>query len=162
MGAVNTSEVSEFRKLRFESIGDLRKEVDRLVAADAAGKLRRTGNWSVGQVFGHLAAWINYGWDGYPMRVPWFIRLILKMRVKKMLRDGMPRGVKIPNTPGGTYATEALSTEEGAARLKKALERLQAGEVAKFDSPAFGPLSHEDRIRLNIRHAELHLGYLHP
>ncbi len=37
--------------------------------------------------------------------------------------------------------------------------RLKNGEPCTHDSPAFGALSHEDRIRLNLRHAELHLGY---
>ena len=49
---------------------------------------------------------------------------------------------------------------EGAARLRKAVARLQAGEPARYDSPAFGPMNHEERIQLNLRHAELHLSFL--
>lgn len=148
------------RKLRFNTIDDLLAEMDRLIEAESGGKLQSTGNWTLGQIFGHLAAWIDYGYDGYPMTVPWFIRLILKFKVKGYLKNGMPAGVKIPKTPGGTYATAALSTDEGALRLRKSLDRLKRGEVAKFDSPAFGPMSHDDRILLNLRHAELHLGFV--
>ena len=68
---------AEHRALRFDSLDELQAEIDRIVAADQGGRLRRTGNWTVGQTFGHLATWINYGWEGYPFKVPWFIKLIL-------------------------------------------------------------------------------------
>ena len=160
---IDTGKVTERRKLRFQSLAELSAEVDRIAQADAAGRLRTTGNWSPGQVLGHLAAWINYGWDGYPFPTPpWFVRFFLKFMRKKYLRDGMPGGVKIPNAEHGTYGTEKLSTDEGAARLRNAIKRLQSGEAPRFDSPAFGRMSHDDRIALNLRHAELHLSFLHP
>ncbi|TWT41677.1 hypothetical protein RAS1_27980 [Phycisphaerae bacterium RAS1] len=159
---VDTSKVKEHRALRFATIDQLLTEIDSIEAADTEGRLKRVGNWTTGQVFGHLATWINYGWEGYPMKVPWFIRLILKFKVRAYLRDGMPQGVKIPNTADGTFGTEVLTTQEGARRLRAALRRLQKGEPARFHSPAFGPLSDADRIQLNLRHAELHLGYLVP
>jgi hypothetical protein len=74
----------------------------------------------------------------------------------------MSGGVRIPRAENGTYGTDVLSTEEGAARLRAALQCLTGCQPCKFDSPAFGPMSHNDRIALNLRHAELHLGYLHP
>lgn len=49
---------------------------------------------------------------------------------------------------------------DAAERLLVALRRLEQRQQADYDSPAFGPMSHEDRVRLNLRHAELHLGYL--
>jgi len=160
--AVNTAK-AERRPLRFAGIDELRAEVDRIVKADQAGVLRCTGNWSAGQVFGHVAAWIDYGYEGYPMKPPpFFIRWILRRKVKQYLRDGMPVGVRIPGVPVGTHGVDELSIDEGAARLRKALARLESGERCPHDSPAFGPMSHDDRIALNLRHAELHLGFLHP
>lgn len=160
-GGVDTSR-AEHRSLRFNSIEDVLAEIDRIVAADQSGRLRCAGNWTAGQTFGHLATWINYGWDGYPFKVPWFIRLILRSKVRRMLSDGMPRGVRIPKAEAGTYGVEPLSTEEGAERLRAALRRLRSGDPPRFHSPAFGEMSLEDRVRLNLRHAELHLGFLHP
>lgn len=160
---IDTSKAKDRRSLRFNTIDALLQEVDRLAAADKAGKLRRSGNWTLGQACGHLAAWIDYGYEGYPMAPPpWPIRVILRLRVKKYLRDGMPFGVRIPKVENGTFATEPLSTEDGTERLRRALKRLQSGEQVKFDSPAFGPMPHEVRIALHLRHAELHLGFLHP
>ncbi len=158
---INTAHVGEHRKLRFDTIDEALAEMDRIVAAEGDGRLRSLGNWTPGQVFGHVAAWIEYGYGGYPLkRPPWFVRLFLRMQLKKYLRQGMPQGVKIPQVENGTYGIEPMSTSDGAERLRRAFQRLQRGELAKFDSPAFGPISHEDRIQLNLRHAESHLGFL--
>ena len=150
------------RQLRFDMIDGLLREIDQIVAAEKEGRLKAIGHWTAGQVLGHVAAWIEYGYAGYPMKPPpWFIRVILRFQVKKYLRKGMPSGVRIPYVAEGTYGIEKMSVEEGAKRLRQALARLQQGEPAKYDSPAFGPMSHEDRIQLNLRHAELHLSFLH-
>jgi hypothetical protein len=53
-----------------------------------------------------------------------------------------------------------MPTVAAANRLLAALRRLQSGEEAKFDSPGFGAMSMADRVQLNLRHAELHLGFL--
>jgi hypothetical protein len=158
--ATKTGRLS-YRKLRFNSIAEVNSELDRIAELDRTGRLRTSGNWTAGQIMAHLAAWIEYGYDGYPLKAPpWFIRWILQLRLPKMLESGMPRGVKIPGIPGGTTGADDIPTDQGIARLKKAFQRLETGEQAAHDSPAFGKMSHADRIRLNLRHAELHLGYL--
>ena len=149
------------RKLRFEKITDLTAELDRILAAERAGTLRTNGQWSPGQILGHLASWINYAYVGYPMRrPPWPIRMILRWKVSKYLRDGMPTGVRIPRTKDGTFGIEPMGLAEGDKRLREALERLSRREPAKYESPAFGPMSLDQRIQLTLRHAELHLGFL--
>lgn len=157
---IDTGKVTERRSLHFQSIDDVLAEVDRIVNADKAGTIQCKGNWTAGQVLGHLASWINYSYEGYPMKTPWFIRVILRFMKKKYLRNGMPAGVKIPGTAEGTFGTELVTTEQGAQKLRQALQRLQRGEPSKFDSPAFGPMSLNERIALNLRHAELHLSFL--
>lgn len=159
---VDTAKVTDRRKLRHDSVDALLADVDKIVAADKAGKLRRTGNWSAGQAMNHLATWINYAYEGFPMRVPWFIRVLIKLKLGRYLKAGMNAGVHIPGAVGGTYATEPTSIDEGAKKLRAALSRLKNREPAKFDSPAFGKLSDDDRVSLNLRHAELHLSFLHP
>jgi hypothetical protein len=160
---VDTAKVADRRKLRFDRIDDVLADVDRIAAADKAGRLRRTGNWTAGQTFGHLASWITYGYEGYPIAPPpWFIRWILRRKVRQYLKEGMPAGARIPKVEHGTLATQDMPTDAGAERLRQALRRLSAGERCPHDSPAFGPMSHEDRVALNLRHAELHLSFLHP
>lgn len=158
---VNPKQVQEFRTLHFSSIDECIAEINRLVAADSKGTLRHLANWTPGQIMFHLAAWIEYGYDGYPIAPPpRFIRWILRLGLSRMLRKGMSRGVRIPGIKEGTVGIEDMPTTAAAERLINAMNRLRSGEESEFDSPAFGPMSHDDRIRLNLRHAELHLGYL--
>ena len=159
---IETGKVQDRRKLRFQSIDELLADMDRIVIADKAGALRRTGNWTAGQAFGHLASWLNYAHEGYPNRPPWFIRAFLRLKKKKYMRDGMPAGVRIPGVAEGTFATQRMSTEQGSQALRQSLLRLKSGEPAKFESPAWGPMNLEDRIAMQLRHAELHLSFLHP
>jgi Protein of unknown function (DUF1569) len=159
--SVDTAKSTEYRKLRFESIDDLLKELDAIDAAAYAGRLQTTGNWTAGQILSHLAAWIEYGYIGFPIAAPpWIFRMILKMLSKRYLKSGFPRGVRIPGTTNGTTGQDDAPYDEASQRYRTAFLRLKNGEQCKFDSPAFGAMSHEDRIRLNLRHAELHLGYL--
>jgi hypothetical protein len=158
---MNTSTISEYRKLRFQSIDDCEEEVQRIVRADREGRLQANGNWTAGQILAHLSAWIEYAYEGYPLKSPpFFIRWVLRLRLKKMLEKGMPRGTRIPGIKNGTTGMDDMPTSAAADRFLAALARLSSTEETKFDSPAFGALSQEDRIRLNLRHAELHLGYL--
>lgn len=157
---VNTGKVDR-RKLRFENLDQLLGELDRIQQAHESDRIKLQGNWSLGQILSHLAAWIEYGYVGYPMKPPpFFIRWILKLMVRKYLNSGMPSGVKIPGTKEGTFGQDDVPVEQAMQRLRENIERLKSREPASFDSPAFGPMSHDDRITLNLRHAELHLGFV--
>jgi hypothetical protein len=73
----------------------------------------------------------------------------------------MRAGVKIPRVPGGTLATEPLPLDEALARLRRVMERLKT-EAPTAPNFIVGPLTHEEWIAINLRHAELHLGFLIP
>lgn len=157
--SLDTAKVTGCRSLRFETADEMMKDVERLVAAERGGTLTRFGNWTLGQALGHLAAWVDYAFDGYPMkRPPWIIRAIIRLSKNKYVHKRMPRGVKIPGIEGGTKATEVLPTEEGLARFERAWARLKKSTPTQ-ESPIFGELTHAEWIGLNLRHAELHLGY---
>jgi len=149
------------RHLRLESLGDLRLELGRIEQADQEGRLETTGQWTAGQILAHLAAWIEYGYEGYPMRKPsLLLRWFLRWKLPSYLQHGMAAGVRIPGVPGGTYGIDRMEVSKAAERLHRAIGRLEAKEPCPHDSPAFGPMSFDDRVRLNLRHAELHLGFL--
>ena len=150
------------RELRFQSLSELRAEVERLLVADRQGTLKTSGNWTAGQIFGHLASWIEWGYDGYPPSVktpPWILRVVLKLMKHSMLNKPMRRGVWLPGVQGGTYGTEPCETQAGGARLLKALDLL-ASTPPTFPSLALGLLSLEEATKLHLRHCELHLGFL--
>lgn len=158
---VNTKSVTDRRPLRFDTPQQMWADIDRLAAADRLGTLRRSGNWTLGQNLGHLAAFVDYAYDGFPGRPPWIIRVILKPMKNKYIRKGLPSGVKIPGTAGGTWAIEAIPLEDGLERMRKAWDRLL--KVAPSDPhPLFGKITHEEWKQLHLRHAELHLSFLHP
>ena len=158
---VNTGKVVGRRILRFESIAQVLAEVDRLAEAERTGRLRRLGNWTLGQTLGHLAAWAEYSYTGAPLKPPFFIRWIFKFRKRKFLYGPMKAGVKIPGVMGGTLATEPLPLDETLPRMRRVMERLQS-EAPAAPNVLIGPLKHEEWIALNLRHAELHLGFLIP
>jgi hypothetical protein len=158
---VDTGAVANRRILRFESVDQAMADVDRLVEAERAGRLKRLGNWTLGQTLGHLAAWSEYGYTGFPLKVPFFIRWILRLRKQKFLYGPMRAGVKIPRVEGGTLATDPMTTEEGLGRFRRVMERLKT-EAPTDPSPILGQLTHAETIAINLRHAELHLGFFIP
>ncbi len=152
------------RKLHFSTLSDIVAEAERLAAAERDGKLKTLGNWTPGQVFNHVASWAGYPYEGFPDRLktpPLPIRWILKLAKKKVLNKGMPQGVRIPKVEGGTVGTEPLSTEDALKKLRVAISRLES-TPPRHASPAFGEMTHDDVKRLNMRHAELHFGFLQP
>lgn len=160
--AIDTKAVTDRRKLRFDGVAALRADLEQLETAHRAGAVRHTGNWTPGQILAHVAAFANYAHDGYPMRSPpWFIRLIVKARKNTYLREGLPVGVRIPGVPGGTVGADNVPFDEGLARLRAALDRIERTAPTR-PNPLFGPLTHEEWILMQVRHAELHLSFLHP
>jgi len=160
-GPVDTKKAPRHRKLRYQSIDQALAEVDRLVAAERAGRLQRLGNWTLGQVLGHLSTWAEYSYTGAPLKVPFFIKWILRLRKRKFLYEPMPTGARIPGIKGGTLGTDPLPLDEAEGRYRRVLERLKS-ESPTAQNPIFGVLTHDEWIALHLRHAEGHLGFTVP
>jgi hypothetical protein len=158
---VDTGKVAGRRTLRFHSIDEALADVERLVEADRAGRLKRLGNWTLGQALGHVATWAEYAFTGAPIKAPFFVRWIVGLRKRKYLYESMPSGVRIPRVEGGTLGTDPLTLEEGRERFRRAFGRLK-NEPPTAPSPVFGMLTHEEAIALNLRHTELHLSFFVP
>lgn len=147
------------RTLRFSEVKEVIADVEKLADAERAGRLRCLGNWTFGQSLNHLATWVDYAYDGIPMKIPFFVRWIAKPMKKRMLTQPMKPGQRIPRIKDGTLATEAVSTEAGLAHFQKSFDRL-ANETPSRPSPLFGPMTHQEWIALQLRHAELHLSMM--
>jgi hypothetical protein len=159
---INTKKVRNRRKLRFERLDEAVRDAESLAVAERRGALRASGNWTLGQALGHLATWATYPFDGYPEmpQPPRFVRLLLRPLRWWFFNRGLPAGVSIPGVPGGTFGVDEMPTEEGRARMRFAFERL-ARENPACTHPMFTGMKHENWIKLNLRHAELHLGFFH-
>jgi hypothetical protein len=147
------------RVLHFDRLDQVINDADALAAAERAGKLRQLGNWTLGQTCGHLAAWVDYGYDGIPMKIPWFVRILTRPMKNSVLNKPMKPGRNIPGVNAGTLAVDLLPTEVGVDRLRRACARLEAGPPAT-PHPLYGSLTAEEWKKLKLRHAELHLSFL--
>lgn len=157
MPPVNTAKVNR-RPLVFASTQDILRDAESLVAAERDGRLERLGNWTLGQALGHVATWIDYGFDGYPMKTPWFLKILGPLLKRSVLSGSLRAGMRIPGVAEGTYATEMLPTDEGLRRLRDAFARLDAAAPAK-PNPVFGRLTHEEWKKLHRSHAALHMSF---
>lgn len=162
---VNTKQ-AERRTLRFADVGELLAELDRLEAANAAGTLRSTGNWSAGQNLEHIARFWKAPIDGFPenLRPPFLFKLIIQLLFKKkaLAGDTAPAGMKPPKEVTDVFEpSDAVSFEDGLAHLRRQIARTEAGERFTVPSPLFGELSHEQWMKIQLGHCQLHLSFLH-
>ncbi len=155
---IDTAKVVGRRKVWYNSVGEMEADVAKLVEAERAGKLQRLGNWTLGTALNHLGTWTSFAHEGNPLKPPFFVRWIVGMRKKKYFTQGLPAGVHIPKVEGGTLASQPTDLETGLAKFNSAWGRLKRGEPTK-PNVIFGPLSQEEWVTLNLRHAELHLSF---
>ena len=143
----------------------MKEDLAQLEAGYRAGTLRTTGNWSAGENLDHIAIMWEYSLDGAPpeAKVPFIIRLIAPL-MKRRATSGktLPAGFKIPQNASYMMPRSGCSFEDGLARLRKVLDRLDRGGQMTHASPAFGKLSHDEWMGLHLGHAQLHLGFVHP
>ena len=149
------------RPLRFDSIDQVLADVDALADAEAKEELQRLGAWTLGQTLNHLAAWVDFAYEGYPFQVPALFRLLARPMKKRVLTKPLKPGMKLPKTPGGTLATEIVPTAEALPRFRQSFGRL-ASEAPTEPHPIFGRLTHDEWIQMHLRHAELHLSFQSP
>ncbi len=85
---INTKTVEGRRSVRYQSYDDLLRDAERLASMEAVQTL---GNWSVGQIFKHLADAIESSIDGSGFVLPWPIRVVFTAFMKrKYLYDSLP------------------------------------------------------------------------
>jgi hypothetical protein len=73
------------RELHFNTIDDILADLDKL----DRGPRTTTANWSGGQNFEHLARFVDCSLDGFPMNLPWFLRMFGRLFKKKFLKGPM-------------------------------------------------------------------------
>ena len=154
---VETAKVQGRRKLDYTSLEEVVADADRL----GSGPVQTLGNWSPGQVFRHLAIAYNGSIDGITMTFPWPLRLIARIFKKKLISGSMPAGFKLPASGAKVMTPAPVSTEEGLAELRAAVQRLRR-ETHRASHPVFGEISKEDWDRIHRNHANLHMSFLVP
>jgi hypothetical protein len=154
---VNTKQVPNRRKLRFNSLDDIERDVEILAAAR---EVKTLGNMTAGQNLAHVALTMTCSLDGFPGGVPALLRFIVRLFLKRrVLTKPMAPGFKSP--PKVKMVPPPVPLEEGIAQMRAAIARLKK-ESQRSPSPLLGPLSVQEWNDLHCRHAELHFSFLIP
>jgi hypothetical protein len=157
--AIDTSKVTERRKLHFNSLDDILADVERLASSR---EIRTLGNLTAGRLLNHLATTMTKSIDGFSSGLPAVVRTVLRLVMKrKVLTQPMAAGFKLPEKAQAELYAGSPSLEEGVQAIRHAIKRLQT-ESGRVPSPFLGPLTRDEWNQLHCRHSELHLSFLIP
>jgi hypothetical protein len=144
------------RKVQYNSPADFLAEAE----AAAANSARTTGNWSLGQIFEHLATAIDKSIDGFGFTTAWPVRLVGRHVLKpRFLRNGMPAGFQLKGRAAEVLVPPETPVAAGLDHLRRSIARLQT-ETRRAPHPAFGPMTTDEGTQLQLRHAELHMSFV--
>jgi hypothetical protein len=140
----------------YESSDAVVVDAERLAAAGAA----TMGNWSLAEIIDHLATAIDLMIDGFGFVAPWYVRAVGRAFFKRrFLERGMPPRLPFPSGGDVRPFRAGVDVEEALAHLREATERMtRTQEFAPH--PVFGRMPREEVLRLHLRHAELHMGFV--
>ena len=147
------------RALRFTTLDEAIAEAERL----ASGEHNTTGNFTFAQILNHLSTTFDVavGRKKIPP-VPLYMRVIARVFRPFVLQFPMRPGFKLPdNSQALFWSTDELSLEKELAYFREAAHRLVAAESLP-KHPVFGRMSRKQHLKLQCRHCELHLGFVHP
>jgi hypothetical protein len=153
---IDTRRVKNRRRVRYQSVDEFLADAERL----AERPVRELGNWTLAQIFDHLARSMNVSVNGTRERFPWALRIALRLARKRIIGNPMKPGYRVPEN------VAALLRPEAEPCLRESLSKLR-GAAARFQTasefpphPAFGTLTPDEYQTLALRHAELHLSFV--
>ena len=157
--SINTKTVEDRREVEYASLEEFLAEAEQL----ADGEVLMLGNWTYGQLLGHLARALNASIDGFPGSLNVFMRTMAKLFMRKMLLKGpLPSGFKLPSAAEAEMVpADDITTEEALDQLRAAVAR-QENETMRVPHLALGKLSVEQWNEAHLRHAEMHMSFVLP
>ena len=153
--SIETKHVRGRRSLHFASFGAMLADAEQLVASPG---IRMLGNWPLERLLAHLTRAIHSSIDGISDRAPWFVRLIGPLLKRRILDRGMSPGFRLPTPTEARFFPAAASPREALAALRLAAARIEREQMTAIH-PVLGRLTHDEWLRLHLRHAELHLSF---
>jgi hypothetical protein len=156
--AIKTGKVKGRREVHYDSYQDLSNDAERL----ASGEVRLLGNWSLGQILTHLSKTMEFSIDGMPFKAPLLVRVLMQLFMRqRMITRPMSAGFTLPRRAAEHLVPGPVSTEEGLARLRAAIQRLH-DETERAPNAVLGEMSLDEWDSLHLRHAELHMSFVVP
>jgi hypothetical protein len=120
-------------------------------------------NWTPGENLDHCAITFEIGLNGSGMKLGLVVRLVGRLLTGIITSDrpgAMRPGFKLPASAVELAPRPGVTFQEGMSRIRRAIRRLDAGERMTKPSPLLGALTHEQWVRLNLNHTQMHLGFL--
>jgi hypothetical protein len=158
------------RPVRFDYIGDVLTEVDRL----AASPYQRAGQWNLVQIATHLAGAFELSLDGFGTPPPSLPRVLVGkiiLRVILLTRripTGRPLAQKFApaadTDPAAAIARlrTAIDRLHSTTRLHRALAHLETPSAPLATHPFFGRMSPNTWTAFHLVHCAHHLSFLTP
>lgn len=155
---IDTRKVHGRRKLHFETLDDLRSEAEYLARVETT----TLGNWSLGQIYQHLAKGLNLSIDGVDIKPPLWMRLLMPLLKSSMIHKPMPAGFRLPQQAARLVSVDdEITTQAGLQQLLNAIARCKA-TTERAPHPLFGRWTEQEANQFHLRHAELHLSFVLP
>jgi hypothetical protein len=146
------------RRLRFDTHEQIVDECRAL----AGRPTRELGNWSLSDICQHLATAMDLCIDGdVPFSVPLRIRFLARLARRRILRDGLPTGFKLPPRAEAVLYRKPANIDAAIAALEKGIARLKT-TTKRVAHPALGKMNAAQWDLFHLRHAELHLSFIVP
>ncbi len=155
--AVNTKRVVGRRTVHYESFAEVLADAERM----ATIPVRTLGNWSVGQIYTHLARSIDVMIDGAPFSAPLPMRWLLRAIKGWILQRPLPVGFQLPKQAARLVPEPTMTTAAGLESLRTAIARLQATET-RAPHPGFGHCTPAEWDTFQFRHCESHMSFIVP
>lgn len=162
--AVATGKVKDRRRVELPDVAALLAEVERLGTAARAGRARTLGNWTVAQIFDHLAIAMEFAYTKPPFNPPLVIKAMARVgkaiNYRGTVRMMLKPGLKLPPSAAAMEPPVSDDLDRAQARLRKAAERIGRGEPATYPNALLGELTPEQLQFLHLTHAEMHLSFV--
>lgn len=145
------------RELKFSTLDDILAEAKQVAAQPG---VRSRGNWTPAQNLWHVGRFIKAGVEGFPAKVPFFLKLIGPLFKKQFTTKGFSPGIKLSKqaadhmvAPDDTTMQQAMDMIESSVQGAK-----EKGFLPK--NPMMGKMTQQQWVDLHCRHAEMHFGLI--
>ncbi len=153
---VDTRQISNRRQVRYADFDEFQADVERVVR----GPARTVGNWTVAQIFDHLAKSMNTAVDGPPVMFPLLFRLAVRPFRNRIIAGPLRPGFKLPKRMNAVFMpSDGAQIQEAFEKLTAALSRFRQAK-SYGPHPAFGVLSPEQWNTLTLNHNALHMSFI--
>ena len=161
---VDTKRVVERRDLHFDALADILRDVEQLAAvtSETGESICADGNWTPAQIVEHITFFINGAINGFSFQAPLVFRIMGKFLRGRLLNKPMSPGIKLPANMSVVLPDPQTTWDDAASAIRSAVGRIEAGERMTQPSPLLGAMTHEDWVKMNCRHAEMHFSFMHP